>query len=170
MIKGYFVGEKIVSTSPSAFSLYEKSRFGEKKGKKIEYANVEAMYLVESGKMEVVSGKKVINEESLLKRLKRKDKKLGTKVVAFSDLRKKGYIVKTALKFGAEFRVYEKGVKPGEEHADWLLMTVRESEQMDWHDFAGKSRVAHSTRKKLLIGVVDEEGDVTYYQCGWIRL
>ncbi|MFH1425255.1 MAG: tRNA-intron lyase [archaeon] len=170
MIKGYFVGEKVVSTSPEAFSLYERSRFGEKKSKKIEYANVEVLYLVSRNKMEVVVGKKVLGEEGLLRRMRRKDKKIETKIVVFSDLRKKGYIVKTALKFGAEFRVYEKGVKPGEEHADWLLATVKESEQMKWHEFAAKSRVAHSTRKKLLLGVVDEEGDVTYYEVSWTKL
>jgi tRNA-intron endonuclease, archaea type len=170
MIRGYFVGEKIVSTSPSAFSSYEKSRLGEKKGKRIEYASVEALYLVSSGKMEVVSSGKNIGEDSLLKRLKRKDKRIETKIAAFADLRKKGYIVKTALKFGAEFRVYERGDKPGEEHARWILYTVKENEQMNWHDFAAKNRVAHSTKKNLLLGVVDEDGDVTYYEVGWVKV
>jgi len=170
MIKGYFVGEKIVSTSPAAFSLYEKSVWGEKKGKRIEYSNVEALNLVGVGKMEVVSGKKVIGEESLFRRLKRKDKKIETKLVAFSDLRKKGHVVKPALKFGAEFRVYAKGDRPGKNHSDWLLVTVKESDVVNWHEFAAKNRVAHSTKKKLLVGVVDEGGDVIYYQCGWVRL
>jgi tRNA-intron endonuclease, archaea type len=170
MIKAYFVGEKIISNSSFAFSLYEKSRFGEKKGKKIEYGNVEALYLVESGKMEVFSASKVVGEDNLLRKLKRKDKKIETKFATFRDLRKKGYIVKTALKFGAEFRVYEKGVKPGEDHADWLLTTVKEHDNVDWHDFAAKNRVAHSTRKNLLIGVVDEEDDVTYYEFRWAKL
>jgi len=170
MIKGYFVGDKIVSTSPNAFSLYEKSRIGEKKGKKIEYANVEGLFLVEEGKMEIESGGKIMGEDSLLRRLKRNDKKIEVKYSVFSDLRKKGYIVKTALKFGAEFRVYEKGVKPGDDHASWILYTVRESEQMNWHDFAAKNRVAHSTKKKLLLGIVDDEGDVSYYEIGWTRL
>ena len=57
MINGYFVGEKVVSTSPPAFSLYEKSLLGEKKGKKIEYSNVEVLYLVDGGKMKVVGRK-----------------------------------------------------------------------------------------------------------------
>jgi len=170
MIKGYITSEKVVSTSPAAFSLFEKSRFGEKRGKKIEYADVEALYLVSRNGMEIVSGSKVVDEDVLLGKFKRKDKKIETKIVVFSDLRKKGYIVKTALKFGAEFRVYDKGVKPGEDHASWLLATVKESEQIKWHDFSAKSRVAHSTRKKLLLGVVDEESSVTYYECGWIRL
>ncbi len=170
MIKSYFVGEKVVSSSTEAFSLYEKSRFGEKKVNKVEYSAVEVLHLVSQGKMEVYSGNDILGEDFLLRKFKKKDKRIETKIEVFSDLRKKGYVVKTALKFGAEFRVYEKGVRPGEDHARWIVYGVKESEQMNWHDFAAKSRVAHSTRKKLLLGVVDEEGDVTYYEVGWTRV
>ena len=170
MIKAYFVGQKIVSSSEDAFSLYEKSSFGEKTGKKIEYAGVEALFLVDEGKMELIDGKKVLNEDVLIKKLKKNDKKIGTKYAVFANLRKKGYIAKSALKFGAEFRVYEKGASPGKEHARWILFTSRESDMMNWHDFAAKNRVAHSTKKNLLLGVVDEEGDVSYYEVAWIRI
>ncbi|MFH1289889.1 MAG: tRNA-intron lyase [Nanoarchaeota archaeon] len=169
MIKGHLVGENVASTSPDAFSMYEKSRWGEKKRGKVEYANVEALCLVEHGRMAVVSGKKEWDFDALLMKFKKKDKKIETKLAVFSDLRKKGYLVKTALKFGAEFRVYGKGVKPGKDHARWILYTVRESEQMSWHDFSAKNRVAHSTKKNLLIGIVDDEGDVTYYEVSWQR-
>jgi tRNA-intron endonuclease len=77
--------------------------------------------------------------------------------------------VKTALKFGADFRVYERGIKPGQDHAKWILYPVNEGGTLTWHDFSAKNRVAHSTRKKLLIGAVDTEGDVTYWQVNWVR-
>jgi len=170
MIQAYFSGEKIVSSSSAAFGLFEKSGFGEKRGKRIEYANVEALYLVVAEKMDVFSAGKKVGEDALLRKLKRKDKKIESKFAVFSNLRKKGYVVKTALKFGAEFRVYDKGVRPGEEHARWILFSVRENENLNWHDFAAKSRVAHSTKKHLLLGVVDEEGDVTYYEVGWVKV
>ena len=82
-------------------------------------------------------------------------------------MRKKGYILKTALKFGADFRVYERGIKPGEDHARWILFIVKESEPLSWHDFAAKNRIAHSTKKNLLIAIVDEEDDVSYYEVSW---
>jgi tRNA-intron endonuclease, archaea type len=170
MIKTYFVGDKIVSTSPEAFSLYEKSRFGEKKDKKVEYSGIEALYLLSREKIELYSNSKKLTDESLIKKLRTKDKKIETKLAVFSDLRKKGYVVKTALKFGAEFRVYEKGIHPGEDHARWLVFTAKEADQIDWHDFAARNRVAHSTKKNLLVCVVDEEGDVTYYEVGWIKI
>ena len=40
---------------------------------------------------------------------------------------------------------------------------------MTWYDFASKNRVAHSTRKKLLIAVVDEENDVSFWESNWIK-
>ena len=169
MIKAYFSGEKIVSSSPEAFSLYEKSRLGEKKHGKIEYSGVETLYLIREGKMEFFSGKKVLNEDVLIRKLKKRDKKIEVKLEVFSDLKQKGCIIKTALKFGADFRVYEKGIKPEEGHARWIVFCVKENEAMKWHEFAAKSRVAHSTKKNLLIGVLDEEGDVTYYEVAWLR-
>ncbi len=162
-------GESIYSNKENAFDLFEKSRFGEKKGEKIIYSFSEALYLVESNRMEVIGSRKNIDFDSLIKKLKRKDKRIEIKYSVFRDLRAKGYIVKTALKFGAEFRVYGRGKKPGQEHALWILYPVRETETLTWHDFSAKTRVAHSTKKKLLVGVVDEEGDVTYYEIEWAR-
>ena len=170
MISARLMGENIVSNSSEAFSLHEKSLLGEKKRGKIEYSGVEALHLVDGGKMTVVSGNKELDFDSLLQKLKKKDKKIEIKFAVFSDLRSKGYIVKTALKFGAEFRVYDKGVRPGGDHAKWILFTSKENEQMSWHDFSAKNRVAHSTKKKLLIGIVDEEGDVSYYEVSWTKV
>lgn len=169
MIQAQFTGEKITSNSQEAFSLYEKSRLGEKKQSKIEYSAVEALFLLQKNKMKIFSGKKELSESELIRKLRRKDKKIETKLTVFKDLRKRGYILKTALKFGAEFRVYEKGIKPGKDHAKWILFTARESDSINWHEFAGKSRIAHSTKKKLLIGIVDEEDSVTYYEIAWTK-
>ena len=89
--------------------------------------------------------------------------------MVFKDLRGRGYILKTALKFGGDFRVYERNQKPGEEHAKWILYCIKESDVLRWQDFAAKNRVAHSTKKKLLVAIVDEENDITYYEVKWLR-
>ncbi len=170
MIQAQLLGESIASKSAAAFSLYEKSRFGEKQEGKIIYAPVEALFLTNVGKMKVLKGKKEVREEELIRMLKNHDAKIETKLIVFTNLRKQGYIIKSALKFGGEFRVYEKGIKPGEDHAPWILYTVRESDKVRWHEFAAQNRVAHSTKKRLLIAIVDNEGDVTYYDTRWMRM
>jgi tRNA-intron endonuclease len=167
MIQAKIIGDKIVSPSAEAFSLYEKSRFGEKVEGKIEYSSIEALFLLSSGKITILSGKKPLDFDSLLKKLNKSDKRMETKFIVFKDLRKRGYILKTALKYGADFRVYEKGVSPGKEHARWVLFITRENETLRWQEFAAKSRIAHSIKKNLLIAIVDEESDVTYYEVSW---
>ena len=169
MILSHFSGSKITSTSNDAFSLYQRSRFGEKKQNKIEYSLTEALFLVEKNKMKISSAKKKLSFDDLLKKAKRLDKRIEVRYPVFQNLRKKGYILKTALKFGADFRVYRKGIKPGQDHALWILFCVKESEMNSWHDFAAKNRVAHSTKKNLLLGIVDDEDDVTFYEIRWLK-
>lgn len=169
MFKAYLLKQVIASNSPEAFLLYDKSAFGEPVEEKIQYSLSEAIYLVETGKIELYSGKKKIPKKDVLKKLQRIDKKIQLKYPVYKDLRKKGYIVKTALKFGADFRVYPKGSRPGKQHAKWIVFVEHESKSLTWHSFSAKNRVAHSTKKHLLLAIVDEESDITYYEVSWLK-
>jgi len=163
-IQAYLIGEIVSSNTPEANSLYKKSHFGEPVGEKIQYSFPETLFLVEKGKMEVSSRGKKIPKKDLIKKVQTIDKRIQIKYSVFKDLRERGYIVKTALKFGADFRVYEKGARPGKKHAKWIVFSDHESKRLTWHEFSAKNRVAHSTKKNLLLGIVDEEGDVSYYE------
>ncbi|MFH0752402.1 MAG: tRNA-intron lyase [archaeon] len=169
-IAGMFMRENVVAEMCNlASELYEKSRYGEKKGDRFSYSLLEALYLVEREKMDVYSGRKKLDFDAFLGKAQRLEAGFRVRYEVFKDLRNRGYIVKTALKFGADFRVYDKGVKPGEDHARWIVYPVFGSEKLTWFDFSAKNRVAHSTKKKLLMAVVDDEGDVTYYEVGWVK-
>jgi tRNA-intron endonuclease, archaea type len=168
-IRAYLNGKTIISNDSNAYSLYEKSRFGENKNNRIQYMLSEAVYLDEKEKLEIFSGKKRLSKNELFDKIKRIDKRISIKYPIFKDLRERGYIVKTALKFGADFRVYNKGKKPGKEHAKWIVFAEHESKRITWHEFSAKNRVAHSTRKKLLLAIVDEEEDIIYYEVTWIK-
>jgi len=168
-IKARLIGETISTNESEAFSLYKKSAFGEPVGEKIQYTLSEAMFLSEKEKIEIYFKNKKIPKSELLNKFQKIDKKFSIKYPVFKDLREKGYVVKTALKFGADFRVYEKGRHPGEEHAKWIVFTDSETNKTSWQEFSAKNRVAHSTKKKLLIAIVDEESDVSYYEINWIK-
>jgi|SRR3989344_4712030 len=169
MINARLNTDTITSNEAEAFSLYEKSNFGEKTGEKILFTGVETLFLQEEEKMNVFSNKKLLSNEELIKKLKKHDKRIELKYLVFRDLRKRGYVIKTALKFGADFRVYSKGARPGEEHAKWLVFAVKENSPLIWQEFAAKNRIAHGTKKNLLIGIVDEESDITYYEISWLK-
>jgi len=168
-IQGRFSRQNVISDkSNESNELYQKSRFGEVVRDRYQYSLVEALYLVEKKKMQVKDNKnKIIKAKDFMKKVKNKD--FFVRYNVFRDLRNRGYIVKTALKFGADFRVYDRGIKPGQDHAKWIVYPVHESATLTWYGFSAKNRVAHSTRKNLLIGIVDEESDVTYYEIKWTR-
>mgnify|MGYP001592949045 CR=1 FL=1 len=170
-IKAMLSRERVLAQEKGeARSLYDQSRFGEPQEGKQVYSLVEALFLLEKKKMTITDEKnKKITKDGFIARARKVEPNFWIRYAVFRDMRTRGYIVKTALKFGADFRVYDRGVKPGDDHARWILYPVHEGETLTWYDFSAKSRVAHSTRKNLLIGVVDDEGDVTYWQAMWTR-
>ena len=172
LIRAMMAGERVITeASDEARELYNQSRFGSiSESGKIELSLLEGFYLMEKGKLDVKSeaGRKIAYE-SFLRKARKIEPNFWIRYCVFKDMRNRGYIIKTALKFGADFRVYDRGIKPGEDHARWIVFPVHEASMFSWHEFSSKNRVAHSTKKRLLIGVVDEEGDVTYFEIKWTR-
>lgn len=169
---GILAGERVITeSSDDARELYNQSRYGTlTENGKVELSLLEGLYLMERDKLAVKSdlGKK-INFESYIKKARKVEPNFWIRYCVFKDIRNRGYIIKTALKFGADFRVYDRGVKPGDDHAKWIVFPVHEASVFTWHEFSAKNRVAHSTKKRLLLSVVDDENDVTYYEVKWMR-
>jgi tRNA-intron endonuclease, archaea type len=172
LVKAILGGEKaITESSDEARLLYNQSRFGSLiENGKVELSLLETLYLFEKGKLDLRSeaGRKM-KFNTYVKRARKVEPNFWVRYCVFKDIRNRGYIIKTALKFGADFRVYDRGIKPGEDHARWIVYPVHEGETLTWYEFAAKNRVAHSTKKRLLMGIVDDEGDVTYYEIRWLR-
>lgn len=165
------IGERLIAQDGGeARSLYDQSRYGELKDNKIQYSFVEGLYLLEKGKVDILDEKdKKLSFDNFVKKVSRKEPNFWVRYVAYRDMKNRGYIVKTALKFGADFRIYDRGVKPGEDHAKWIMYPVKETSGMTMYEFSAKNRVAHSTRKRLLLAIVDDENDTTYYSVEWKR-
>jgi tRNA-intron endonuclease, archaea type len=172
IVDAHYTAERIVTeNSDAARDLYSQSAFGciVETGL-VQLSFGEALYLIEKGKVRLLDSRNhELTFKAFLKKAERIDPAFYVKYCAFRDLRNRGYIVKTALKFGADFRVYERGIRPGDDHAKWVVFPVHESGALTWHEFAAKNRVAHSTKKRLLLAVVDDEGDVSYWESRWIR-
>ena len=172
VVLGILAGERVITeSSDESREFYNQSRFGVMtEGGKVELSLLEGLYLMEKGRLEIKSqaGRKV-KFESYVKKARKVEPNFWIRYVVFKDMRNRGYIIKTALKFGADFRVYDRGIKPGEDHAKWIVFPVHEASVLTWHEFSAKNRVAHSTKKRLLLGVVDAESDCTYYEVKWMR-
>ena len=171
-VKATLTRERVLTeSSDAAHELYNQSRFGSiLEDGKVQLSLLEALYLMDKGKILIKDyRKKKITFDDFIKKTKRVEPNFWIRYCVFKNMRDRGYIIKTALKFGADFRVYDRGIKPGEDHARWIIYPVHEGSALTWYEFAAKNRVAHSTKKRLMIGIVDNEGDVTYYEIKWIR-
>jgi len=171
-IKAVFANERVLAdASDESREFYNQSRYGTLlENSKLQLSLLEALYLLEKHKLEVVDSRnKSMDFEQFLKRATKLEPNFWIRYCVFKDMRNRGYIIKTALKFGADFRVYDRGVKPGEDHARWIIYPVHEGATLTWYEFAAKNRVAHSTKKRLMMGIVDDEGDVTYYEIKWLK-
>ena len=171
-VKAYFSKERVLTESSDAGrELYNQSRYGSLLDDgRVQLSLIESLHLIEKKKISVYDSRnKPIDFESFLKKAQKVEPNFWVRYCVYRDIRNRGYIIKTALKFGADFRIYDRGVKPGEDHARWVVFPVHEGSTLTWYEFAAKNRVAHSTKKRLLIGIVDSELDVTYYECRWLR-
>jgi tRNA-intron endonuclease len=166
------VRERVITESTDeARDLHNSSAYGTLLDDgRVQLGLTEGLYLLEKGKLKIVDGRKQeISFEKFVQKAQKIEPKFWIRYAVYKDMRNRGYIIKTALKFGADFRVYDRGVRPGQDHARWIIYPVHEGENYTWFDFAAKNRVAHSTKKRLMMGVVDDENDVTYWEIKWVR-
>ena len=171
-VKAYFSKERVLTeSSDPARELYNQSRFGELlEDGRVQLSLIETLYLVDKKRLLAYDSRdKLISFDLLMKKAQKSEANLWVRYAVYKDIRNRGYIIKTALKFGADFRIYDRGIKPGEDHAKWVVFPVHEGSTLTWYEFAAKNRVAHSTKKRLLLGIVDSENDVTYYETRWLR-
>ncbi|MDO8428864.1 MAG: tRNA-intron lyase [Candidatus Diapherotrites archaeon] len=139
--------------------------FGELTERKLVLDLFESLFLMEKDKLEIqrLTGKDV-DEKSLLKLGLKLDKQFYSKFLVFRDLRSKGFVVRTGLKFGFDFRVYPKGKKPGEEHTYWVIHVSTQDEKVSFPEISRMVRLAGNIHTIVLQAVVDSEDDINYYE------
>ncbi len=153
----------IVEDSTLKGTLVEKG-FGENKGRNLILDLFEAVYLSEKEKIFVLDKKgKVLSSTKLVSLGLEHDKKFYSKCVVYSDIKERGYCIKTGLKFGFDFRIYPKGKKMGEVHSEFGLNVSDESEKLSMTQLSRITRLAGNIHIKSIIAVVDREDEVNYY-------
>ncbi len=172
----YMSNDRIFSNSQKAMNLCELRKIGELKEGKVIYTSFEALYLLETKKAEIINLKnnKILKEIETVKSFTKKDKEFLTKYIVYKYLKDKGYIVKIGLKFGEEFRVYCNSKKSRNllacpQHARWIVYPIKSTDKIQPKELISKSRISHSTGKKLLLAIVDSEEDITFYEIDWVK-
>jgi len=155
----------LVTDEGDASRLWNKGCFGELRNGQLELSMLEALFLMESNKLEArdTQGNKVKYEQLLNRCIDSYQSFIPLRDI-YRDLRSRGFIVKTGFKFGTHFRLYPRGTRPGKGHADFLVQMLPEEHTFELQDLSRAVRLSHSVKKKIWYGVVDSEGDITYYE------
>ncbi|MDD1655809.1 MAG: tRNA-intron lyase [Methanomicrobiales archaeon] len=125
----------------------------------------EAYHLVQEGILTVPEPEGHLTPSALLNRAAATDSEIREKAQVYSDLRRRGYTPRTGYKFGHHFRVYT-GDKT---HSDLLVHALPPGVRLPMSAIARSVRLAHSVKKKMLFGCVQEKG-IRYIEFGRIKL
>ena len=143
--------------------LYNRGCYGKMDGR-LNLNLVETCYLLEKGKVEVRKGGKRVNLEKLMEYALKYIPDFEIKYLVYRDLRERGYIVR--MEEGNTFLLYERGKRPPAKPA----FRVKAISERATFKILEVERDIEEAENKLILGIVDEEGDITYYIAKFFRM
>lgn len=166
MIKFYGIlnDRKTIITDNNTISRLCEKNIGEKHKNFLVLDEYETMYLLDNNWLELKSDKKKINAKKYLETLILEKKEFLQKYQVYFEFKNLGYIIKTGLKFGFDFRVYPKGKKIDNAHTKYVVSVISENKKITTKDLAKSIRLSIGLNTEILIAIVDNEFDVTYYK------
>lgn len=132
----------------------------------LELSLLEAVFLVEEGMLRIYSGTREMSTEEFQEVVSRSFSNFKELYRVYEDIKSQGFTVRSALKYGADFAVYR--LRPGLEHAPFLVKVVSKDQYLDPGDIVGWGRISHSVRKTLLLALPDED-EVNYIVLKWFK-
>jgi tRNA-intron endonuclease len=157
-------GHVILAEPREANQLHNKGWFGvPQPGGSLRLELVEAVFLVECGKLEVRSNASVIGLESLMRTAASLQPGFEINYLVYSDLRQRGLTVQPFLPGPPDFALYERGAVPSRSRSRHHVLAISERGHFDVEEMAAFVRRAEELGKLVMLALVDEEGDLTYY-------
>ncbi len=161
----------IVSDQADGNTLYNKGYFGKPiSGGGLELELYEALHLQESNRLNIIDeNRSALTRNEMMKKLVIQEPRMVVKYPVYSEMRSRGYILKDASK-PADFRVFPRGGGPGKSPSQYWLVSKAETDKFSIEEFQAISHRINQIKKQLITGLLDEEGDVTYYDITTIDL
>lgn len=167
----YLLENFVIEEDPKIIKVLTERGYGTlDKEQRLILSPYEALYLLENKRILVESKNKKIEFKELMKDFIKKEKDIDIKYTVYSDLREKGYILKSGYRFGTPLRVYEKGIRPGEGKSSFLIEVISEREKITILEIYRLLRVAQIAKKNLIIAIVRENRKVDYIKLNSIKL
>ena len=154
----------LVDDDRAASTLYNKGSHGTPEpGGGLRLSYMEAAYLVDADRLRVeddLGGE--VTLEDLVSSGATADPAFEVEYLVYRDMRERGYLVKPSTTPGVDFDVFPRGGSHKDPARQWLL-AVSERASFGTAPFLDMLHRAARFGRRVIIGVVDEEGDVTHY-------
>ena len=164
---GELIGSKIIVKKPKDVGrLYNKSHFGKPiTDNKLELNLLEGVFLLGDKKLKIYSKKNEVNFRDLIKLAAEKIVGFESKYLVFRDLRYRGYAVN--LSDSKDFDLFISSKDESKSHYISVF-----SERYDFDVVKTKKSIIQTSEKDgdLWFAIVDEEGDITYYDVSIVDL
>ena len=148
-----------------ASSVYAKGFFGTPTAEGgLTLDPYDAVYLAEMRRIDVVGpGGRAVGWPSIFRRALRWDRAFSVRYLVYRDLRQRGYIVR-ATPLPIAFSVLPRGGILHKTPSRYWVDVQSERVRFDLGRLFSIAERAQSAKKVLLLGLVDEESDLTYYR------
>jgi tRNA-intron endonuclease len=163
-MSGELQGDSVlVADESEASQIYNRGYYGSPvSGGGLKLTLLEALYLVEGDRLQLTSRGRPVSHERLLRAANTAYPNFVISYVVYRDLRQRGYVVKENRE-PLDFMVYPRGGGPKKTPSLFWVAAISERAVFDMEVLIHQLRKVSSLRKKLLLAVVDEESDLTYY-------
>ncbi|OGS42571.1 MAG: hypothetical protein A3K67_02245 [Euryarchaeota archaeon RBG_16_62_10] len=156
--------EVVVADQAEASQIYNKGYYGvPQPGGALKLDLMEAIYLVESERLGVQADGENVSGSDLLRLAHRLSQGFEIRYLVYRELRQRGYLVKLGQP-PLDFRVFPRGGSPNKTPSKWWVAAISERSTFDLGKLLEDLDRTADVRKKLMLAVVDEESDVTYYE------
>ncbi len=164
LISGDLVDNHIIVKKPKDVGrLYNKSHFGEIiSNDKLKLNLIEGVFLLDENKIRIFHNDKEIDFQELVKITQKQITDFETKYLIFKDLRNRGLVIKLCNK-NEKTTFYQFRPRIGKKKKQILISTFSEREILDLEDTEILLKEITKKKGELWFGIVDEEGDITYY-------
>lgn len=169
-ISGELHGTGVIVKKPKDLGrLYSKSHFGTPlQGNKLQLDLLESVFLSGEQKLRVFQEKKEITFEDLVKQGVQHIEEFEIKYLVFRDLRKRGYAIKLDPEEGG-FTFHQIPLKK-KNKIPCFISVFSERDILDLEHSRGLIKKVSNCNGVLWFAIVDEEGDITYYDVSSVDL
>jgi tRNA-intron endonuclease len=167
MIGKLFDGSVIIKDSSDAKKLQDKGFGRSLPDKSLKLSLLEAAFLIEKDRIKVSKDKERVTLPDIYLMAIPLYPQFEIQYLVYRDLKKRGYIVKEESN-SFDFSIYDKGERPPD-HPKYKALALSERSTICGKELKLKTEEIDKG-KKLLLGIIDEESDITYYEAGIVKL